>query len=153
MRLAGAHSNAAKHELAAEVVRQFGEARIKVTGTSMLPAVWPGDVLTVRRNEPSELLPGRIVLCHRDGRFFIHRLVGRRKDGVITRGDSLGFEDPAFRDDQVLGEVVSIVRDGRPASLSPAWWHEAGSWMVRHSDLCERIFLRLRRLPKLLWVN
>ena len=38
-------------ELVAEVVRSFGEVRLKVTGGSMLPAIWPGDVITVRRRD------------------------------------------------------------------------------------------------------
>jgi hypothetical protein len=32
-------------ELAAEVIRSFGRVRLRATGTSMLPAIWPGDVL------------------------------------------------------------------------------------------------------------
>jgi hypothetical protein len=45
-----------------------------------------------------------------------------------------------------LGEVVSILRDGRPVDPSPAWWHGASSWILRHSELCTRMLLRLRRL-------
>jgi hypothetical protein len=44
-----------------------------------------------------------------------------------------------------LGEVVSILREGRPVDPSPAWWHSAGSWILRHSELCTRMLLRLRR--------
>ena len=43
----------ATHDLDAQVIRQFGELRLKVTGASMLPSVWPGDVLTVRRRSPA----------------------------------------------------------------------------------------------------
>ena len=53
MELAGELQDEAKHDLAAEVLRQFGEVRLKVTGASMLPSVWPGDVLTVRRRSPA----------------------------------------------------------------------------------------------------
>ena len=40
---------AAQRELLVEVARNFGEIRFKATGDSMLPSVWPGDLLTVRR--------------------------------------------------------------------------------------------------------
>ena len=40
---------AAHRELLAEVARKFGEIRFKATEGSMLSPVWPGDVLTVRR--------------------------------------------------------------------------------------------------------
>jgi hypothetical protein len=41
-----------KRHLFVEVLRSFGEARLAVTGASMLPAVWPGDILEVRRTVP-----------------------------------------------------------------------------------------------------
>jgi len=53
-------------ELAAEVLRSSGRLRLRATGTSMLPAVWPGDVLSVCREVPprcfqaiSYCLPGK----------------------------------------------------------------------------------------------
>src|SRR6266568_2706456 len=36
-----------KGELFLEVLRTFGSARLRVTGTSMLPSIWPGDILEV----------------------------------------------------------------------------------------------------------
>jgi signal peptidase I len=153
MEPAGELLDEAKHDLAAQVLRQFGEVRLKVTGASMLPSVWPGDVLTVRRRSPAELLPGRIVLCHRDRGFFAHRMVGRQGDRLITRGDSHLREDPPFGDEEVLGEVVSILRNGRPVDLTPVWWHRIFSWTLRHSELCTRMVLRLRRSINLSWAG
>src|ERR1700691_598157 len=90
-------------DLLADVARQFGEVRLKVTGTSMLPSVWPGDILTVRRRTTTDLLPGQIVLCYRNQGFVAHRLVDKRSDCIITRGDALSHEDRPFQNDEVLG--------------------------------------------------
>ena len=49
---------AVKCELAAEVLRSSGELRLRVTGSSMLPAVWPGDELTIRRQPFDAGRPG-----------------------------------------------------------------------------------------------
>jgi hypothetical protein len=38
------------------------------------------------------------------------------------------------------------LRDGSVINPSPLWWHGAGRWILRHSELCVRILLRLRRL-------
>jgi len=137
---------AVKLDLVTEVVRQFGEARLKVNGTSMLPSVWPGDIVTVRRRSMAEFLPGQIALCHRTPGFVVHRVVEKRGDCLVTRGDSLPYEDRPFRDDEVLGQVVSILRDGRAVDPSLLWWHRASGWILRHSELCTRMLLRLRRL-------
>ncbi|MGA1981848.1 MAG: S24/S26 family peptidase [Acidobacteriaceae bacterium] len=145
--------DAAKRELAAEVIREFGEVSLRVTGTSMLPAVWPGDVITARRQNAAELSPGQIVLCYRNQAFSAHRLIGRCDEGLITRGDSLAYDDPPFREVEVLGAVISIRRDGRSVGLPCAWWHGAVSRMVQRSELCARVLLRLRRLPGWSWAG
>jgi signal peptidase I len=142
-----------KRDLTADVIRQFGEARFKVTGTSMLPSVWPGDVITVRRQSAAELSLGQIVLCYRNQAFVAHRVVGERDEGLITRGDSLPYDDPPFSESEVLGAVVSIVRNGRPVEPPSAWWLCVGSAIVRHSDLCTRIMLRLQRSSRMSWAS
>jgi signal peptidase I len=151
--LTGELQNLAKCDLVADVARQFGEVRLKVTGTSMLPSVWPGDILTVRRRSVAELLPGQIVLCYRNQGFVAHRLVGKLGDCLVTRGDSLSNEDRPFQNDEVLGEVVSILRNGRRVAPSPLWLIRAGSWILRHSELCTRMLLRLRSLRNLSWAR
>ena len=143
----------AKHDLAAQVLRQFGEVRLKVNGASMLPSVWPGDVVTVRRRSAAELLPGSIAVCYRDQGFVAHRLIGRQGDRILTRGDSHLRDDPPFSEDELLGEVVSILRNGHPVALTPVWWHRGFSWIMRHSDLSIRIVLRLRRSINLSWAG
>lgn len=145
--------DAAKCDLAAEVIRRFGELRLQVTGASMLPSVWPGDVLTVRRRSAAQLLTGRIVLCYRNGRFVAHRLVGKRGEHLITRGDAHTFDDIPFRSEDVLGEVVAIQRGRRSARLSPAWWQRAASSVAARSEACTRTLLRLRRLQGVSWAK
>jgi hypothetical protein len=41
--------------------------------------------------------------------------------------------------------VVSILRDGRPVDLFPAWWHGAACWILRRSQLSARVLLGLRK--------
>jgi hypothetical protein len=64
-------------ELATEVLRSAGELRLKVTGSSILPAVWPGDAVTACRRSAAQSLPGDIILFARQGRLFAHRVVDR----------------------------------------------------------------------------
>ena len=85
-------------ELAAEVLRSFGKLRLRANGSSMLPAVWPGDILFVQGKDAAAALPGDIVLFGRAGRLVAHRVVERTicQDEMqwVTRGDSLGSNDP-----------------------------------------------------------
>ena len=156
---------AAHRELLAEVARKFGEIRFKATGDSMLPSVWPGDLLTVRRQNFSEFRNGEIVLYEREaaentltrpygpaspgGRGFVaHRIVRRNGRQLITRGDSLRRNDAPVEEDQVLGRVVCVTRNGRHIGLEFTRRRRIVAWVLRQSDLAGRVFLRFTRRSK-----
>jgi signal peptidase I len=78
-------------ELAEEVVRSFGRLRLRVVGASMLPAVWPGDLLSVRSDDAAEVQPGDIVVFRREERLVAHRVVEIRIQDLGSRIQDLGF--------------------------------------------------------------
>jgi signal peptidase I len=104
--------------LAEDVVRRFGEVRVRVFGTSMVPSILPGSLISVQRADVSEISSGEIVLYSREGRFFAHRVVARTRideqPALITRGDRLCYDDPPITSTELLGRVTSIQRgEGR----------------------------------------
>jgi hypothetical protein len=99
-----------KLDLAAEVLTSGCAVRLQALGTSMLPSIWPGDVLSIEPKSGEEILPGDIVLVARDGRFFVHRLIKKSSSAWITRGDSLPQDDAPVPQFQVLGKVCLIHR-------------------------------------------
>jgi len=135
---------AMKCALVAEALRRFGEIRLRVTGISMLPSLWPGDILLVRRCRPAELQPGHIVQYVRDGLLIAHRLDAVCGSHWLARGDRNAYGDPPIFEEQVLGRVVSVERHGHPIdpSLNPVM--RLAAWFLRRSDLLARILLRLR---------
>src|SRR5580658_6145615 len=64
----------ARLDLAAEVLHRFGEVRFVAHGSSMIPSIYPGDLLTVRSESIAEARTGEIVLFLLGGRFFVHRV-------------------------------------------------------------------------------
>lgn len=134
-----------RQALFADVLRQFSTARLVVTGASMLPAIWPGDVLTIQRNELAELRAGEIVLAQRDGKLIAHRVKSAVGDRLITQGDSMPQCDPPFTASEILGRVVSILRDGRNIPVEQSRWQRAASAILRRSDFCMRMTLRIGR--------
>ncbi|HWY58739.1 MAG TPA: S24 family peptidase [Terriglobales bacterium] len=97
-----------KLELAAEVLSSGGTIRLRAFGTSMLPSIWPGDILTVEHKPGHEIIPGDIALVARNRQFFIHRVIEKRNSHWITRGDSLPQNDEPAAEVQVLGKVSLI---------------------------------------------
>jgi hypothetical protein len=103
--------------LAAGVLASGGTVKLRAFGSSMLPSIWPGDVLTIEGSPHSVPVPGDIVLVLRNQRPFIHRVEemrdcnGRRQ--WITRGDAVPKSDPLVEDSELLGKVLLIQRNRR----------------------------------------
>ena len=149
------NANALGCELAGEVVRTFGRVRVRVTGTSMIPAVWPGDVLVVERRAAEKIERGEIAVAERDGRLVAHRVIGPRTGATLklaaaitTHGDSLLAPDAPLRAEELLGTVVSIERGAgarRPRrKLGIGAKMLAG--MARRSSMAARVFVRLHAI-------
>src|SRR5215472_14820968 len=115
--IVGGESHRLKCELAAEVLRSSGTLRLRVTGWSMLPTVWPGDTLIVDRVNCAQVAEGEIVLFGRDRRLFAHRVVKNQSVAMVTRGDAMPTADSPVHKNEFLGRVHSIVRNGK--SIEP----------------------------------
>jgi hypothetical protein len=106
--------NDSKQSMAREVLGRSGSVRMRVLGESMLPSIWPGDVITVRQKPAGEFLIGEIGLFQESGHFFAHRIhkIVTMHDSIyfITRGDSVPGNDPPFHHADLLGKVVAIQR-------------------------------------------
>ena len=133
-------------ELVADALRADHSVRIRVTGTSMLPAIWPGAIIQVAR--VSEASIGDVLLFRRGGRLFAHRAVDRRNGLLVTRGDSIRDCDPPVSSDQLLGRVAAII-DGngieRPVG-SASIMQRALALLIRHSEFVYRLTIKSHNL-------
>jgi hypothetical protein len=114
-RMLAAHTQ--KCELVDEVLRVFGTVRLRVTGFSMLPSVWPGDTLIILRRNIEGVAVGDIVLYCREARLFAHRVISRAdspgKPNIFVQGDALPAPDGLILWSEILGTVSRIIRNGR----------------------------------------
>jgi signal peptidase I len=110
-----------KNNLAAEVLRTRGKVRLAAFGYSMLPTLWPGDLLTVEARGFEQTRVGNVVLFTRDGRFFIHRVLQKVEFGseryLVARGDAMPDVDAPVMPEQVLGQVIAVHRKHRDVAL------------------------------------
>jgi Peptidase S24-like len=135
-------------ELIAEALKAGHEVCLRVTGTSMLPAVRSGDIVRVRPSASAE--PGEIVLFAREGRFFAHRVTARRdcREGLqlLTRGDALPAPDLPVHAGELLGTVVAISRGGRGVPVrigATSRWVRAASLALRRMPTLASLVVRL----------
>lgn len=130
-------------ELTAEVVARFGSARLRVQGSSMLPSIRPGDELDLRGASSHEIKIGDVVAYRRDGRLFVHRVVERNRQELVTRGDTLPQADAPVSASDLLGVVSAVRRDGRDVTLQNSLARRATASLFRSSQLCAALFLKL----------
>lgn len=147
-----AELHALKCELAGEVLRSSGRLRLRVTGWSMLPAIFPGDTLLIERANSESVDKGDIILFSRDRRIFVHRVSGKSgSDGdlqIVTQGDGMRNPDPPVSSSQLLGKVSLVIRDGRclePAK-SPNFPMRALGAMVRRSSSAARVLVGVHKM-------
>ena len=134
-------TTAIKCELIAEVAQTFGGVRLRVTGASMLPSIWPGDRLIVQRKPPNQIQPGQVILYRRNSGVVAHRVIARRGDQFVTHGDCMEHPDAPVHASEIVGEVVSVEREER--RVAPEWtlWKQACAWALRRSDFAVRALL------------
>lgn len=146
-------SDALRRDLAAEVVRRFGRVRLLVSGISMVPAVLPGDLISVERAGVEGISRGEIVLFAREGRLIAHRVVDRAGTPgmvyLVTCGDRMRRNDTPILPAELLGRVTSVERGHQ--LVPPHRWLRRPERMLcrllRLSDRATSVYLRLRRTP------
>jgi Peptidase S24-like len=140
-----------KIDLATEILNSGGTIRLQAMGTSMLPSLWPSDIVVVESKAGKELVPGDIVLVAREGRFFVHRLIKMYGSHYITRGDSVPQNDPPAIASELLGRVSAIHRKSRVIIPYPriSLKIRTLAWIFCHWDFFSRIALRVHSL----WQN
>jgi len=148
---ASAHGreNALKGELAGEILRRFGTLRLQVTGQSMLPSVWPGDILLIQLCAFGKISPGEIVLYARKARLVAHRVICAGADleypHLVTQGDALPTQDSPISAAEFLGRVSQIIRAS--GSHSPAsvvtFRNRLVASAARYSTIAARLLVHL----------
>lgn len=141
--------------LARQTLQSAGRLRLRAFGSSMLPAILPGDLLTFRSAEDSDVAAGRIVLiAANDREWRVHRIAAIDDDWVVTRGDALRHRDPPLPCSSLLGVLEAQQRgerilaiDRSPNRLLPS----TTRWLLRHVPLAHRLArITARRWPRLI---
>lgn len=114
-----------KCRLFADAVRQYGSAKVKAMGGSMLPAIRPGDLLTIESCSLQEVSISTVVAFIRSDRIFVHRVVENAKQNerplLVTRGDALDYRDDPVGEDEFLGKITGIQRSFSVVGTARRW--------------------------------
>lgn len=116
-------SNIALADVITEISERDIPCRLRIQGSSMLPFIKSGDIVTVVPIDISTHIfayPAAILMPHMQ-RCVIHRIVGRKKKGFLLKGDYSFKNDGMFNREDILGVVTKIERKGRAVTLGLRW--------------------------------
>ena len=104
-----------------EVLARDGVLVYHTRGVSMEPMLREGrDVVTIRAAKPGErFCVNDVVMYYRAGdrKYTLHRIVGVGPAGYTIIGDNCVTYERDIPFDDVLGVLVSFVRDGKPCTV------------------------------------
>lgn len=89
------------------------------TGHSMSPFIKDGDEITVSPlHDSSPCLGAVVALIHpENGRLAIHRVVGKKGDSYLIKGDNSSDFDGFVQKENILGFVTKVEREGKNISI------------------------------------
>ena len=107
-------------ELMRAVLARGVPFRFCARGWSMAPFITDGDVITVSPIQHNLPGIGEVVAFVRPGagNLVVHRVVARRAAAVFFQGDNwMGYTDGIIPQENLLGRVTRVERQGRPVWL------------------------------------
>jgi hypothetical protein len=130
-------SRQAARDLIVDALREGHAVTIRAYGCSMAPAIWPGDLLTVRPVGEESPAIGQVALTLSGGVLRAHRVVAQREQNgateFVTKGDALDTRDAVVGRSQILGAVVA--RNGRPFVSQPTSIESVFRWILKPGAL------------------
>ena len=102
------------------------------TGMSMRPFLRSGqDLMVIEAKKEGRCRVRDVVLYRRDsGKYVLHRIMAVRERDYVLCGDNCWQLEPGIRDDQILGVLTAVIRQGKRTEVSEAgyrrkvftWW-------------------------------
>jgi signal peptidase I len=133
-------------------IRSQGSLCLRVLGGSMTPWIRSGDLVFIKRYDFERVSPGQVLLFERDGRFFVHRMIGRARSirpgekvaWLITKGDALDGLDAPVSPEEFLGRATRIHRGHRHIDLESFNHVSVGRIVARFSRWSPLVYRPLR---------
>jgi len=121
-------------DLSSEILRSGNSIRFQAFGSSMLPWIKDGDMLTIQPLAKDEIRVGQVVFYTSAGkRPIVHRVIRVQLKGALriiaARGDASPASEEEILSEHVLGHVVRIRRGSKVIQLDRnLWWRLSRKW-------------------------
>ena len=130
-----------------EVLAGSGRLVYKTRGCSMLPMLRQNRDIVIIEPPKGRLRKYDVALYRRSGKYILHRIIRVGEKDYTARGDNNYFREYGIRDADIVGVLVSFVRNGKQHSVTDPGYRlysrlRCASYPVRSA------FIHLKRLVK-----
>lgn len=115
-----------------QVLQEQGYLVYLTSGYSMRPFIRSGEDLVYIRAKGAQRCRVRDVVLYKrdDGTYVLHRIMKVREQDYVMCGDNCWQLEPGIREDQVLGVLTKLIRNGQETdvnapgyrTLTLLWW-------------------------------
>ena len=88
-------------------------------GSSMKPLLRPNrDIIEIRPKGNHRCKKYDVVLYKKGDKYILHRILRVLPDGYIIAGDNNTFPEYDIKDEQIIGIMVRVIRDGKEIRMT-----------------------------------
>ncbi len=81
---------------------------VQTKGTSMLPLINENSRIKIKLIESEKLKTGDIIMFYRNQKFLLHRMLKRKKEKFLVKGDNSKHFDSLVKKNEIIGKAVEI---------------------------------------------
>ena len=93
-----------------EYIDYFGYTFFEVASGSMEDSISVGDIVIIKLDS-SDIETGDVITYKSGNDFITHRVIQKKIDSVVTKGDANSSADGEIKNDAIVGKVVYVIRD------------------------------------------
>lgn len=102
-----------------ELLSERGYIVYTCKGTSMMPLLRQHrDIIEIRPKGDERCEKYDVVLYKRGNKYVLHRILRVLPDGYIIAGDNNTFLEYDIKDEEIIGKMVRLVRDGKEIRMT-----------------------------------
>lgn len=114
-------------------------------GNSMYPLIRQGKDVLIIKKVNSRLKKMDVPLYKREsGQYVLHRIIKVNENDYVIRGDNTYYNETGIRDDQILGVLSGVIREGKEISVN-SFSYKLYSYFWYYTYYLRKLIIKIKR--------
>lgn len=114
-------------------------------GNSMYPLIRQGKDVLIIKKVNSRLKKMDVPLYKRkSGQYVLHRIIKVNENDYVIRGDNTYYNETGIRDDQILGVLSGVIREGKEISVD-SFGYKLYSYFWYYTYYLRKLIIKIKR--------